>query len=193
MPAGTLPVARTHAGGKYIDFSKFEVIDQPLWDSLDLTGTTSFNTSTLFQTPQGQGTKTIVDTNMESAGTLSAPKNQLVTGVSIVSNADLNIGDLKTFTNEVVFTFTIADKQIFRLPCHMLGKAMLSGFAGSALFDYAAIGAPGVRQGYKLRYPFVIPTQQSFQVTLAAGTALGTISNLKLWVYLHGIQTRAIK
>jgi len=193
MP-GTLPISRTHAGGKYIDFSKFEVIDQPLWDSLNLTGTTSFSSQVLFQQARGQGGKTAVDTNMEAAGLLSAPKNQLVTGISVVTNADLNITDLKALTNQGVFTFTIADKQIFNLPVHMLGKAMLSGFAGSALFDYAALGAPGVRHGYKLRYPFVIPTQQSFQVTISMGTPIaGVISNLKLWVYLHGIQTRAIK
>ena len=58
-----------------------EDIFQPLYDyqTYALAGTTS--EYQFFQVPQGQGGKTLADTNMDSAGQLPAPKRALVTQV----------------------------------------------------------------------------------------------------------------
>ncbi|MDP2652031.1 MAG: hypothetical protein Q8O94_02755 [bacterium] len=189
---GPLPVVKSAVGDQIIDFNLFEVIDQPLWDSQTLASAQA-TTLTLFQVPVGQGGKTVVDTNMEIAGQLTNPKNELVGGISVVANSDVVLAQLQDLTGTAVLRFKQADKNIFILPVHMLGKAMLSGFSGTAAFDFAGLGDPGVRYGYPLRYPFVIVASQAFQVEILFGTALGVITNLKIWVYLHGIQTRAIK
>jgi len=61
---------------------QYEVIGSSLYDytSYAAAGQTELN---FFQTPQGQGSKTLADTNMEAAGTLPAPKNFLVTSLEV--------------------------------------------------------------------------------------------------------------
>jgi len=61
---------------------EYEGIRQTLYDfqTYAQAGQTSLN---FFQVPQGQGGKTIADTNMETAGTLPAPKHFLVQSIEL--------------------------------------------------------------------------------------------------------------
>ena len=59
-----------------------EAINQPLYDfqTYPVAGATSF---TFFQEPIGQSSKTLVDTNMESAGQLPRPKEFLIDSIEV--------------------------------------------------------------------------------------------------------------
>ena len=61
---------------------EFEAVREPLYDFLTYAaaGQTSL---TFFQQPQGQGGKTIADTNLELAGALPQPKNFLIETIEV--------------------------------------------------------------------------------------------------------------
>ena len=61
---------------------EYEATRQTLYDfqTYAAAGATSF---TFFQTPTGQSGKTLADTNIETAGTLPAPKHLLVQSIEI--------------------------------------------------------------------------------------------------------------
>lgn len=61
-----------------------EIISQPLYDTLSYTAAgTGMSSLVFFQTPVGQSSKTLADTNMTIAGSLPSPINMLVTDIQI--------------------------------------------------------------------------------------------------------------
>lgn len=106
---GSLDVYSVNRAGEY------EGVRQSLYDfqTYAQAGQTSL---TFFQIPQGQGGKTIHDTNMEVAGSLPAPKHFLVQSIEIylfpndapvtISNAAANVSVVSNFTNDI---FAVAE------------------------------------------------------------------------------------
>lgn len=89
---------------------EYEVTRQSLYDfqTYPMAGATSL---TFFQLPIGQSGKTIADTNMESAGTLPAPKYFLVESVEIhlfpadfpvsIDNGAVTVSVITDFANDI--------------------------------------------------------------------------------------------
>lgn len=81
---------------------KVETIYQPLYDYQTLSAT-AVAQQTFFQTPVGQGGKSLSDTNMELAGQLPKGQNFLITGiqVEVLPAADPTNATIGSFINDV--------------------------------------------------------------------------------------------
>lgn len=197
---------------------EFEVTRQTLYDfqSYPTAGATSF---TFFQQPQGQGGKTLADTNMEVAGSLPAPKYFLVEsieiyfypGVSPVTAGSASALVPTNFANDMYallkagfLNFFIGSKSylteapIGRFP-QKSGKLDAAFAAGSSIYASAA-ATPSVQMDYAAwagRPYFVNPQimlapTQNFNVTLNFPTAVATPSgqNARVGVVLDGLLYR---
>lgn len=196
----------------------YEVTRQTLYDfqAYATAGATSFS---FFQVPQGQGGKTLADTNMEIAGSLPAPKYFLVEsieimlfpGVSPVTAGSASALVATNFANDMYallkagwLNFFIGSKTylneapIGRFP-PKAGKLEAAFAAGSSVYASAA-ATPSVQMDYAAwtGRPYFINPQvmlaptQNFNVTLNFPTAVATPSgqNARIGVILDGLLYR---
>lgn len=191
---------------------QIEAIRQPLYDlqAYPAAGATSL---TFFAVPNGQSSKTLSDTNMETAGSLPNPKRFLVLGISlqffpgtVFPSAAGAAAGIDSFVNDVweIFSATsylelfIGSKSYIQAPIYLFPPTTrLSGFAGMSdastaganLFSRtsyaAASGTP-----FQMNPPVMLEPTQNFKVTLNFPTAVAITNAGRIGVNLHGVLYR---
>ncbi len=188
-----------------------EGIAQPLYDyqAYGAGGQTSL---TFFAQPIGQGGKTLDDTNMESAGQMPAPKEQLVTGIQVVffpagnpgsfgaQVAADNWNDAYSVFKSGHLNFFVGSKSYlqdapvgkfsndFRLAgAAAVSDASTAGANMQSMIDYASFAGPT----YNIS-PVRLTSNQNFNVTLNWNTAVALPSGNpgRIGIILMGFQYR---
>lgn len=189
---------------------QYEVLKQPLYDynTYAQAGQTLL---TYFQNPVGQGTKTVADTNMESAGQLPNPKRFLIRGIEIfftpgvfpsaapaAASIDNYVNDVfEVFTGAGVLNLFIGSKTYVQAPINMFPAATrLAGWTGMA--SQAAVADVLSRTTYAsssgtpfgMDPPLILEPTQNFSVTCVWPTAIGISANARMGVHLKGLLYR---
>jgi len=147
---------------------------------------------------------TELESNMEKASAVTAPKRFLVTAINLIvtpetnttGNVDLAANNL--FVNSVqqmldntVLGIYISDKKYLEVPASMVPAGCgLTGFAGTSVVagNYVANGMPSNQNGYNVLLP--IPFEFAFYALLTAPKAFTTTAALRVTVALQGILVR---
>ena len=187
-----------------------EAIRQTLYDfqTYASAGQTSL---TFFQVPQGQGGKTLDDTNMELAGSLPSPKRFLLQSIEVYffpgpfpsTLSAPAVSDFVNDTYEVAMSgflkFFIGSKDylieapIGRFP----QKTHLYGWSGAS--DSTTAGATQAVNNsyanfagrpYRINPEILIEPTQNFNVSLNWAAAVGISANARIGVVLDGILYR---
>jgi len=187
---------------------EYEVIGSALYDfgAYAAAGQTELN---FFQTPQGQGGKTLADTNMEAAGSLPAPKNFLVTSLEVnfwpgVSPAAFGAQDAAEYVNDVwtiaksgFLEFYIGSKNYIQegplgvfpaanglVMSAALADATTAGANMQSRIAYANMGG----KPYILPSPIALVSNQNFRVSLKwpSAVALPSTTEARIGVRLRG-------
>ena len=181
-----------------------EPIVQPLYDSGDMATTTT--QIQYFKTPVGQGGKTLVDTNMDTAGQLSNPKLFVISGFRVhatqkLTQAIARATDLASLLHGSFFSFDIGGnfKNYLRIPTFAVPSGFgVTGYAdlgtSTAFTGMVTNGMPNIHNYYSIaKYPLGIPPLQSFEATLNFPVALSSIdATTKVWVFLWGVLGREV-
>jgi hypothetical protein len=204
------PGSRMLKPGQYkvTDDTKMECSTQPLYDfqSYAAAGQTSM---TFFQTPNGQSSKTLANTNMTNAGMLPAPQQFLIQGVGVryisglpagaigASSANSIVNDANAILKAGVFQLNISSKTyltifpLAELPC----RAYTAGMG--ALSDSTTAGA-GQASKMDLYWevgdvfrpnPLLLTPTMNFSATIIWPTAIAIPSadaSAQIGVYLYG-------
>jgi len=176
---------------------QYEVIGASLYDytSYAAAGQTELN---FFQTPQGQGSKTLADTNMEAAGSLPAPKNFIVTSLEVnfwpgvlpslfgAQVAAQYLNDVAALAKSGYLEFYIGSKNyiqegpigVFPAANGLVVSAAVAdqttiAAASQTMIDYANLGG----KPYILPSPIALVSNQNFRVSLKWPTAVAMPSN----------------
>jgi hypothetical protein len=184
---------------------------QPLYDYQPYAsvGQTSL---TFFSEPIGQNGKTLADTNMESAGQMPSPKEQLVTGIQVVflpggnpgtfgvQTAANNWNDAYAVFKSGYLDFFIGSKSYlqdapigkFSNDFRLAGSAALSDASTAAadaqsMVDYATFAGP-----LYMISPVRLTSNQNFKVTLnwPAAVPLPSTVAARIGIILVGFQYR---
>ena len=169
-----------------------------------------------FQTPQGQSSKTLADTNMSAAGSLPSPQSFLVECIELYFFPGLLPGDLSAddtpiipnFLNDVYEFYSVPawlefyigskayldEAPLMKFPprCGLAGFAAASdGDASSTtgkqtLINYASAGGPV----YELDPPILLVPTQNFNITLNWASANAISAAGKVYCQLGGILYR---
>lgn len=194
---------------------QIEAIRSSLYDTLTYAqaGQTQLQ---FFQTPKGQGGKTLADTNMTSAGTLPSPQSFLIESIQLYFFPGINPGNLSaantpiapTFTNDT-YTFYkyggwlelfigskayLDEAPLLKFPprCGLGGfsAATDDGVAASdgkqTMVNYASAGGPE----YELNPPILLVPTQNFVVTLNWPAAIALSAAGTVMCQLGGILYR---
>lgn len=192
---------------------QYEVVRQTQYDFLTYAaaGQTSLQ---FFQIPQGQGGKTIADTNLEVAGSLPQPKWFLVESIEVHFFPGLDpvtLGDAtaaSNFTNDVYSVLTaqaslqffigsktyVEEAPLIRFPpkTRLYGESAIAAdnaaAATSLVYDYAsACGRP-----YFVDPEVLLIPNQNFKVTISfpSAVALPSTEDARIGVVLDGILYR---
>jgi len=191
---------------------QIEAIRQPLYDyqTYAAAGQTSL---TFFAVPNGQSSKTLSDTNMETAGSLPNPKRFLVLGISVqmfpgtvLPSAAAATNGIDSFVNDVweVFSATsylelfIGSKSYIQAPVNAFpSTTRLQGFAGMS--DSTTAGATGFQRTsyaaaagvpFQMQPPIMLEPTQNFKVTINYPTAVAITNDARIGVHLHGVLYR---
>lgn len=185
-----------------------EVIRQSLWD----TQTYVDNSTTqlqFFQVPKGQSSKTIVDTNMEAAGALPAPKSFLIETIELyvfpqsVVGADsttilalqnwqdmyslMQVGELDLFIGSKTY---LQEAPLMKFPPRsgLTGVAFANDSTANTgtRVDYVSMGGPV----YELEPQILLVPTQNFSVTLNWASAVNLNANVKIVCNLGGVLYR---
>ena len=186
--------------------------DRPLYDfqTYLAAGQTSL---TFFAVPQGQGGKTLADTNMESAGALPAPKKMLVTSIEVAFFPGGNpstygaaaaiaghFNDLWTVFKSGYLKFFVGSKDyLIDAPIGKFSNSFRVGGV-AAIADSTTLGAGQqsmvqlgafVGPQYEIT-PIELVSNQNFNVTLNWPALVPTISTVagRIGVILNGWQYR---
>jgi|SRR5688572_476433 len=187
-----------------------EVIRQSLWD----TGTYVDAVTTqlqFFQVPKGQASKTLVDTNMEAAGSLPAPKSFLIETIELYVFPSGAVGGDATAANtgllrnwqDMYDLMQLGYLDLFIGSKSYLQEAPLmkfpprSGLTGAAFandttantgtrVDYVSMGGPV----YELQPEILLVPTQNFSVTLNWASAVNINANVRIVCNLGGILYR---
>ncbi len=166
---------------------------------------------TFFQTPQGQAGKTLVDTNMETAGSLPAPKRFLVESIEVyffpgspvatfgAQAAALNVQDCYELAQSGYLDFYIGSKSylqeapIGRFPpsnglsvSAAVADATTAAADSQTLVDYARFGG----MVYRMDPPILLVPTQNFNVSLNWTTPAALNSAGRIGVVMKGILYR---
>lgn len=187
-----------------------EGVWQPLYDYHDFSNVAGTTTESYFQTPIGQSSKTLADTNMESAGQLPRPKFFLITSVHVAffptvtptsvqaaagesqfndAYTLLQTGYLELFVGSKTY---LNDGPLMRFPpdYRLAGAAAVADATTPAAdlvskIDYATAAGPN----YSI-VPILLEPNQNFTVTLhwpSGSPALnGGTGTSRLGVYFNG-------
>lgn len=191
-----------------------EGIVQPLYDYQTYTAATGHTSLVFFALPLGQGVpqKTLADTNMEGAGQMPSPKEQLVTAIQVVffpgsnpgtfgaQTAANNWNDVNTVFQSGWLDFFIGSKSYlldapvgkFSNDFRLAGTSALSDTTtaaadGQSMIDYATFAGPI----YQIS-PVRLTSNQNFKVSLnwPTGVPLPSGVNGRIGVILMGFQYR---
>lgn len=176
-----LPVQRTPTGGTFISSAFPEVISQPLYDSILLTGTVQGDIS-VFQ--QGIGTnltyaagfgvvgsilaatatKTINWTFFRGqAGRLGTPQTFRIERMNAWFSTDVEQRQLRAITDNTAYTFQVDDKPYIQVQLrHILGGNAPTGFAGTTAITQINGGPVGSKEGLGFPIAITIPSQHDF-------------------------------
>ncbi len=176
---------------------------QPLYDyqTYPSSGTSQL---TFFANPIGQNGKTLADTNMEAAGSLPAPKRQLVTSIQVVffsgsepgkaASTALAWNDAYAVFKSGWLDFFIGSKSYlidapvgkFSNDFRLAGASAVSS-GSDAIIDYVTFAGPI----YEIT-PIELVPNQNFSVTLNWPTPVGLPSGQdgRIGVILSGFQYR---
>ncbi|MGH9501672.1 MAG: hypothetical protein ACRD20_02345 [Terriglobales bacterium] len=187
-----------------------DTLNQPSYDSVSFAAGAAMTKTVLFQSPIGQGGKTLAQTNMTQAGQLPFPNQLVITSIKVyVANNTLQ-ADLQNLISNVSFTLTIGTKPWFQGPLVLLPAAMGGYITYAAQIGTAAAGdrpyfsttngVPDPRASYALTLPITLQAGEGFNVTLNPETAFnfaaadGTTYGVgtTILVVLDGELTRAV-
>lgn len=178
---------------------KVETIYQPLYDYQTLAAT-AVAQQTFFQTPVGQGGKTLADTNMELAGQLPKGQNFLITGiqVEVLPGLDVSQATLNEFANDVyevtkggVLVLRIGSKEYVRQgnlmkfpPVNRLGVDAATGLTAESTTYAAACG-----REFSV-VDLLLTSNQNFSVELRDLPALPSAVAGRIGITLNGYLMR---
>lgn len=185
-----------------------EVIRQSLWDTQSYVDNVTTELQ-FFQIPQGQSSKTLVDTNMEAAGSLPAPKSFLIETIELFVFPQSAVGadgtsiaalqnwqDMYSLMQVGSLTLFIGSKDYLQ-EAPLMKFPPRSGLTGQAYandttantgtrVDYVSLGGPV----YELSPQILLVPTQNFKVTLRWASALNLNANVKIVCNLGGILYR---
>lgn len=186
MNGNGLPVQRTPTGGTFISSAFPEVISQPLYDSVLLTGTLQGELSVFQQgigTPLAfaagfglvgsilalTGTKTINWTFFRGqAGRLGTPQTFRVERMNAWFSTDVEQRQLRAITDNTAWAFIVDDKPYIQVQLrHILGGNAPTGFAGTTAITQINGGPTGSKEGLGFPIAITIPSQHDFQGRLS--------------------------
>ena len=155
-----------------------------------------------FQIPQGQSSKTLADTNMESAGQLPAPKSFFMTDIQVFFLSGLApsaaLGVATNVNDAVIFYEGKAWAELFIGSTYYMQQAPLgrfpprnglTGFASIPATDMVAYATYGGAP-YQMRPEILIPPNQNFRFSLKWPAALAITTASRVMVVLGGYQYR---
>jgi hypothetical protein len=192
---------------------QYEVLKQPLYDYQAYAAAGQAQL-TFFALPQGQGGKTLADTNMEAAGQLPNPKRFLIRGIEIQffpgtlfpSGAPATASTIDGFTNDVWEVFSsaawlelyIGSKAYVQAPLNMFPPVnRLAGWAGMSDGNVlAALGfnrtsyASASGTPFAMDPPLILEPTQNFKVTLNWPAAVAITNAGRIGIHLKGLLYR---
>lgn len=188
-----------------------DIITQPYFDSFTIAANTAFTKQVMFQTPIGQGGKTLNLTNMTQAGFLPNPQRLTVKGLRLYLSNNAVLADVQNFLLNNSFVLTVGKKPMLEVPCLAvtagLGGIYTSGpyeIGTAAAGDVSAFsssnGIPDARSFFVLDDPIQIEQGESFNVTINpevawstqnAGRPVGT--GITAYVFLDGELIRGVQ
>lgn len=158
-----------------------EVINQPVYDSVSFAAAAAMAKTVLFQTPIGQGGKTLAQTYMTKAGQLEQPQKLVIRAISLFFANNTAPIDLVNFLQNVSFTLTVGKKPMLECFAGNLtaGRGAIAYSAaelgtvavGDVPFVSTSNGVPDPRSVFTLNQPIVIEGGEGFSVTLNPETA----------------------
>lgn len=189
---------------------KYEAVKASLYD-FQTYAITGHSQMAFFQVPVGQSSKTLEDTNMETAGTLPTPKHFLVQTIELFAFSSLNpatlgaaaaqeqINDIYDFSKAGYLDFYIGSKSY--LTEAPLGRfPPKNGLVVSAAMSDASTAAAGLNnriayanlggRPYELAPPILLKPTQNFKVTLNWATLAPVSATIRVGVVLGGILYR---
>jgi hypothetical protein len=155
----------------------------------------------------GAVTVTELESNMEKASAITAPKSFLMTAMSVAvypestaggqvdaATSDESANSIEQVVENTVMTFNISDKRYLELPTTFLPAASgLAGFSGTGatVSDFVSNGVPSFANAYNLLLP--IPFEIAFAAMLTAPKPFTTTAAVRIMVALHGILKRPLQ
>lgn len=175
---------------------------EPLYDSEDVLAAAPANELELFQRPVGQNTtggtlKTLLQTNMRTAGQLGTPSSFDVWGFNVRYPKAIDINDYTALTTNGVFSFLIGtDTNYLTVPIEDVPSGVdTQGVASPTLF--AHIGSGDTDNFYRFDVSgqgIHINSTESFRcrITFPSGNAGIEAESTLVRVYIRGITYRGI-
>lgn len=176
---------------------RLEAIHQPLYDRATITaaGVLSF-----FQNPAG---RSLLETNVTTAGQLSWPKRFSIKAIRQVPAAITLFVDLQSYVDNTFMTITVGEKSYLNLPaivvtagCGIVNE-FLTGLAAPAApatgQSYATLGRPNQQNIYSLIHSIFLPPVQNFSVALNVGSGVSIGTAFTLHLFLEGELLREIQ
>jgi hypothetical protein len=190
-----------------------EVINQPVYDSASFSaGATITGPTVLFQTPIGQSSKTLAQTNMTKAGQLEQPQKLVIRAIDLwISNNSL-ITDVLNMLVNWSFVLTVGKKPMLEVPLLNLtaGRGVIATAAaqlgtlttGNIPFTSVSNGIPDPRSVFTLNQPIVIEGGEGFSVKITPETSFQFVASTgvnppgngaQLYVFLDGELYRGVQ
>jgi hypothetical protein len=206
-----LGLAATRRRQNPIVSNTLELINQPMYDSYSVAANTAVVKTVLFQSPIGQSSKTLAQTNMTKAGQLEFPQKLEIHRIGVWISNNTTPTDLFNLLQNLSFTFTVGKKPMLEVPLGFLpaacgaqvtAAAFNTTTAGTSAPVFATSnGSVDSRAGFTLDYPVVIDSGEGFSVTINPETAYTTQASTTnpagvgytLYVTLDGILYRGVQ
>jgi hypothetical protein len=188
-----------------------EVINQPVYDSASFNASAAMAKTVLFQTPIGQGGKTLAQTYMTKAGQLEQPQKLVIRSIKLWLANNTALVDLINFLTLNSFVLTVGKKPMLEVNCGVLtagigavataAAELGTAQTGEAQFVSTSNGVPDQRNTFTLNQPIVIEGGEGFSVTInpetawsfAANTTRPTGVGTTFYVYLDGELYRGVQ
>lgn len=179
-----------------------DIIYEPLYDTLTYPAAGASELA-FFQEGIGRNGKTIVQTNMETNGTIPTGQNFIITGVELwfVPAALSNTAavtkladDVRTFTQNGALVLNVSSKDYIR-------QAPLGSFPPSSHVEVDAattVAANNIQQAYNVGQPFnilnlTLSSNVNFKATLYSLPALPSTQAGKIIMKLNGFKYRNVQ
>lgn len=178
-----------------------EAIDRPVYDTVLVTSA-STTSADFFQTPQGQSSKTAMETSMRQAGQLPVPEKFTIKRIGLFPVTRV-LSDFTSLMNNILFTFSVNSKiytqgPLFYYPCGF------GPFGQTTANDTSVIsnGFPGDLGVRSLVYDIPLNPQDPFigNITIYGSGTIGSRSigsvtltaNTGISCFMQGPYERAI-